>query len=105
MSLALPRSLSRKTLAEAEIGARTGLNVIALQENGQIVTHHTAGVGKIDRAALPLPRVESSDSVDETDDAVASVAEYKINPRLDAPATPERVLLAVERMRAEAKTQ
>ena len=34
----LPTSLAQKTLAEAEIGARTGLNVIALQENGQIDT-------------------------------------------------------------------
>ncbi|MGN6583367.1 MAG: xanthine dehydrogenase molybdopterin binding subunit [Rhizobiaceae bacterium] len=37
-------------------------------------------------------------------DAVASVADHKICPRLDAPATPERVLMAVERlkkMRAE----
>ena len=33
-------------------------------------------------------------------DAVASVADYKVCPRLDAPATPERVLFAVERMRA-----
>ncbi len=35
-------------------------------------------------------------------DAVASVAEHKICPRLDAPATPERVLMAIERLRAEA---
>jgi xanthine dehydrogenase large subunit len=35
-------------------------------------------------------------------DAVASVAEHRICPRLDAPATPERVLMAVERLRAEA---
>ena len=35
----LPASLAGKTLAEAEIGARTGLNVIALQMNGQIVTN------------------------------------------------------------------
>jgi len=34
--------------------------------------------------------------------AVASVADYKICPRLDAPATPERVLMAVERLKAEA---
>ena len=33
--------------------------------------------------------------------AVASVADYKIAPQLDMPATPERVLLAVERMRRE----
>ena len=35
-------------------------------------------------------------------DAVASVGEHRICPRLDAPATPERVLAAVERVRAEA---
>jgi xanthine dehydrogenase large subunit len=34
--------------------------------------------------------------------AVASVASYRVCPRLDAPATPERVLMAVERLRAEA---
>ncbi|MGE0281035.1 MAG: xanthine dehydrogenase molybdopterin binding subunit [Rhizobiaceae bacterium] len=32
-------------------------------------------------------------------DAVASVADYKISPQLDAPATPERVLMAVERLK------
>ncbi len=37
--LPLPPSLAGKTLAEAEIGARTGLNVIALQEDGQMVTN------------------------------------------------------------------
>jgi xanthine dehydrogenase large subunit len=31
--------------------------------------------------------------------AVASVAEYKVCPRLDTPATPERILMAVERLR------
>jgi xanthine dehydrogenase large subunit len=31
--------------------------------------------------------------------AVASVADYKVCPQLDAPATPERVLMAVERMK------
>lgn len=34
--------------------------------------------------------------------AVASVAEYRISPRVDAPATPERVLLAIERLRSTA---
>lgn len=32
--------------------------------------------------------------------AVASVADYRISPRLDAPATPERVLMAIERLRS-----
>ena len=35
-------------------------------------------------------------------DAVASVAGHRICPRLDSPATPERVLEAVERLRREA---
>ena len=35
-------------------------------------------------------------------DAVASVADYTICPRLDAPATPERVLAAVDALRAQA---
>jgi xanthine dehydrogenase large subunit len=33
-------------------------------------------------------------------DAVASVADHRICPRLDAPATPERVLMAVDRLKA-----
>jgi xanthine dehydrogenase large subunit len=36
-------------------------------------------------------------------DAVASVAEYRFCPRLDAPATPERVLFAVEALRERAR--
>ena len=35
----LPTSLHGKTLAEAEIGARTGLNVIAIRVAGQVVTN------------------------------------------------------------------
>ncbi|OCW55555.1 xanthine dehydrogenase molybdopterin binding subunit [Hoeflea olei] len=35
--------------------------------------------------------------------AVASIADYRISPRLDAPATPERVLMAVERLKAMAE--
>ena len=33
-------------------------------------------------------------------DAVASVADYRLSPRLDAPATAERILLVIEAMRA-----
>lgn len=32
-------------------------------------------------------------------DAVASLADYKVQPQIDAPATPERVLWGVELMR------
>jgi xanthine dehydrogenase large subunit len=37
--------------------------------------------------------------------AVASLNEYRLCPRLDAPATPERVLMAAERMRLEARNR
>jgi xanthine dehydrogenase large subunit len=33
-------------------------------------------------------------------DAVASLADHRLAPRLDAPATPERVLDAIEELRA-----
>ncbi|MET0168927.1 MAG: molybdopterin cofactor-binding domain-containing protein, partial [Aliihoeflea sp.] len=36
-------------------------------------------------------------------DAVASVGDHKVFPALDAPATPERVLMAVERVKAAAR--
>lgn len=36
-------------------------------------------------------------------DAIASLADYRISPQLDTPATPERVLWAVEAMQAEAQ--
>jgi xanthine dehydrogenase large subunit len=32
-------------------------------------------------------------------DAVASIADHKVCPRLDAPATPERILVTIERLR------
>ena len=35
-------------------------------------------------------------------DAVASVGDYRIYPALDAPATPERILMAVERIKRQA---
>ncbi len=38
-SLPLPHSLIGKKLAETGIGARTGLTVIALQQNGEVTTH------------------------------------------------------------------
>ena len=35
----IPQSLTDKTLADAGIGARTGLNVIGVQKDGQLVTN------------------------------------------------------------------
>jgi xanthine dehydrogenase large subunit len=36
-------------------------------------------------------------------DAIAAVGDHKIPPRLDAPATPERVLAAITRVREAAR--
>ena len=38
-SVELPTSLENKTLAESGIGSRTGLSVVALQQNGELVTN------------------------------------------------------------------
>ena len=40
----LPRMLDGKTLAESNIGAQTGLNVIAVQQNGEVVTSSPASI-------------------------------------------------------------
>ena len=48
----LPPSLADKMLAEAKIGARTGLNVIALQENGRIVTNLPSDRRLVEGSAL-----------------------------------------------------
>lgn len=37
--------------------------------------------------------------------AVASVADYRFAPRLDTPATPERVLMTMERLKAQARAE
>jgi len=38
-------------------------------------------------------------------DAVASVARYELSPKLNAPATPEEVLAAVEELKARTSTE
>ena len=43
-SVELPSSLENKTLAESGIGSRTGLSVVALQHNGQLVTNLRASM-------------------------------------------------------------
>jgi len=62
-------------------------------ENVEPSIHRSKAVGE-------PPFVHGVSVLHAISDAVASVADYKICPRLDAPATPERVLMAVERLRA-----
>jgi xanthine dehydrogenase large subunit len=65
-------------------------------EASEPTVHHSKAVGE-----PPLPLGISV--LHALSDAVASVAEHRICPRLDPPATPERVLMAIERLKKEAK--
>ncbi len=65
-------------------------------ENHEPTIHRSKAVGE-------PPFMLAMSVLHALSDAVASVANHKICPRLDAPATPERVLMAVERLRAEAR--
>jgi xanthine dehydrogenase large subunit len=64
-------------------------------ENAEPTVHRSKAVGE-------PPFMLAISVLHALSDAVASVAGHKICPRLDAPATPERVLFAVERLKAEA---
>jgi xanthine dehydrogenase large subunit len=64
-------------------------------ENNEPTIHRSKAVGE-------PPLMLAMSVLHALSDAVASVAGHKICPRLDTPATPERVLMAVERLRAEA---
>ena len=63
-------------------------------ENREPTVHRSKAVGE-------PPFMLAMSVLHALSDAVASVADHKICPRLDAPATPERVLMAVERLRAQ----
>jgi xanthine dehydrogenase large subunit len=65
-------------------------------ENREATVHRSKAVGE-------PPFMLGMSVLHALSDAVASVADYRICPRLDAPATPERVLMAVERLKREAK--
>ena len=61
-------------------------------ENNEPTVHRSKAVGE-------PPFMLAMSVLHALSDAVASVAGHRICPRLDAPATPERVLMAVERLR------
>lgn len=42
LSVTLPSSLQGKTLAESDIGAKTGLNVLAIEQDGELITNPKA---------------------------------------------------------------
>ena len=72
-------------------------NVALLQNapNREATIHRSKAVGE-------PPLMLAISVLHALSDAVASVGDHRVCPRLDAPATPERVLDAVERVRAQA---
>ncbi|MDW6024955.1 xanthine dehydrogenase molybdopterin binding subunit [Mesorhizobium sp. BAC0120] len=66
-------------------------------ENREATVHRSKAVGE-------PPFMLAMSVLHALSDAVASVADHKICPRLDAPATPERVLMAVERLKGAARS-
>ena len=65
-------------------------------ENREPAIHRSKAVGE-------PPLMLAISVLHALSDAVASVADYKVCPRLDTPATPERVLMACEALLAEAR--
>jgi xanthine dehydrogenase large subunit len=61
-------------------------------EAGEPTIHRSKAVGE-------PPFMLAMSVLHALSDAVASVADHKVCPRLDAPATPERVLMTIERLR------
>jgi xanthine dehydrogenase large subunit len=64
-------------------------------------TNREATVGRSKAVGEP-PLMLAVSVVEALGMAVASVADYRVAPRLDTPVTPERVLMGVERMRKAA---
>ncbi|WP_157015677.1 xanthine dehydrogenase molybdopterin binding subunit [Mesorhizobium xinjiangense] len=64
-------------------------------ENAESTVHRSKAVGE-------PPFMLGMSVLSALSDAVASVAGHTVCPRLDAPATPERVLMAVERLKKDA---
>jgi xanthine dehydrogenase large subunit len=62
-------------------------------ESGENTVHKSKAVGE-------PPFMLGMSVLHALSDAVASVADHSICPQLDAPATPERVLMEIERLKA-----
>ena len=73
------------------------------RDAGRLVGEPASRRSTAPRRSASRPSCSAMSVLHALSDAVASVADHKICPRLDAPATPERVLMAIERLKGEAK--
>ena len=71
------------------------VELMADVSNREATIHRSKAVGE-------PPLMLANSVLHALSDAVASCADYRICPQLDTPATPERVLFAIERVRARA---
>ncbi len=79
----------------SDIPRSFNVNLVEWSENRELTIKRSKAVGE-------PPFMLGISVFEALSMAVASVADYTVCPRLDAPATPERVLMAVARLRAKA---
>ena len=72
------------------------MQIWARGENREEAIHRSKAVGE-------PPLMLGISALLALSDAVASVTDYQVYPALDAPATPERLLMAVERVRQQSR--
>ncbi len=85
-----PASYKIPTIADRPIDFRVKL--VENRQNSEDTVFHSKAVGE-------PPFMLAISVFCAIKDAIASVADYRVSPELEAPATPERVLWAVESMR------
>ena len=89
-----PASYKVPAIADMPIDFRTHL--VESRKNPEDTVYHSKAVGE-------PPFMLGIAAWCAIKDAVASVADYKYHPEVDAPATPERVLLGIQKLREKAK--
>ena len=87
---------SYKIPAVADMPLDLRVKLVENRKNPEDTVFHSKAVGE-------PPFMLAMSVVEALSMAVASVADYKIAPRLDTPVTPERVLMGCERLKREAR--
>ena len=89
-----PASYKVPAIADMPIDFRT--NLVESRKNPEDTVYHSKAVGE-------PPFMLGIAAWCAIKDAIASVADYKYQPEVDAPATPERVLMGIQKLREKAK--
>ncbi|TDO98855.1 xanthine dehydrogenase molybdopterin binding subunit [Marinomonas balearica] len=85
---------SYKIPAIADMPSDFRVNLVESRKNPEDTVYHSKAVGE-------PPFMLGIAAWCAIKDAVASIGDYKIHPNIDAPATPERVLMGIEQLKRE----